>query len=99
MVDGSATAPTGGSGIGLGVARATLQRGAKTIIVGRSREKLASARAALGDVADVEDFVADVAHEGEIVRLYDSLGELDHLVVTAISPGYAPIASIEEAVA
>jgi NAD(P)-dependent dehydrogenase (short-subunit alcohol dehydrogenase family) len=89
----------GTSGIGLATAHAVVDRGARVVLVGRSADKLASARESFGADTAVEGFTADVAREEEVATLMERVGTFDHLVVTAIAPGYAPIASIDVAVA
>ncbi len=85
----------GSSGIGLAVAREAAQRGARTIVVGRSRDKLAAAHESLG----VETIAADVTREADIVRMFEQTGVVDHVVVTSATAGYAPIAELAEATA
>ncbi len=105
-LEGSKVVVVGGSsGIGLGVARAALERGARVTLVGRSRERLAKARAALGADTELAGraglalLVADVTREDDIVSMFDQVGTLDHLVVTAVTAGYAPIATMDARVA
>ncbi|HET9956579.1 MAG TPA: SDR family oxidoreductase [Polyangiaceae bacterium] len=83
----------GSSGIGLGVARAVVQRGGSVLIVGRSREKLEQAQGQLGSRARA--IRADVTVESEVARLAAQSGAVDHLVVTAVAGAYAPIAQLE----
>ena len=61
----------GSSGIGLGVARACLERGASLTLVSRSSEKLAGAAAELGDARRVRTSAADVTQEAEVRSLFD----------------------------
>lgn len=82
----------GSSGIGLGVARAALAAGAAVTIVGRTRDKLAAARAELDGKPDtVQADAGDVAAVQGLVR---ELGELDHLVTTAAELAFAPFAKL-----
>lgn len=76
----------GSSGIGLGVAAATLERGADLMIVGRSADKLERARRALGVDGRVETFAADMTQEANIAALFERIGVFDHLVSTAGTP-------------
>jgi NAD(P)-dependent dehydrogenase (short-subunit alcohol dehydrogenase family) len=80
----------GSSGIGLAIARAALARGAEVTIASRSADKLARAAAQLGAGARVATAVADVADEAAVAR---ALGArpVDHAVLTAVTPYYAPI--------
>jgi len=89
----------GGSGIGLGVARAALAEGATVTLAGRTPEKLAHAAgvlgAAPGDAARVRTAVADISREGDVARLFAAGGPVDHVVVTAVSAYYQPVAQLE----
>ena len=66
----SALVSGGGSGIGLGIARALLASGATVTIAGRSAERLAQARDALAaeslDVSRLHEVSADTTDEGQI---------------------------------
>src|ERR1700709_1176342 len=83
----------GSSGIGHAVAAAALARGAHVTIVGRSREKLDAAARALP--SPVTTIAADATREEDVARLFAETGAFDHLVVTAATGAYAPIASLE----
>ena len=72
----------GGSGLGQGVAAAAKSRGATVLIAGRSKKRLAAARAALGD--DVAALQADIADESGIREMAERAGAVDHVVVTAV---------------
>ena len=71
----------GSSGIGLATARAAAAEGATVIITGRSAERLAAARDALGGA--VSTHVLDAADEAGTRDLFASLPGLDHLFITA----------------
>lgn len=75
----------GASGIGLACARLFHSAGAQVGIVGRSPERLAAARQAVGDGAHTA--IADVADEhaitGAIGELATAMGGVDALVVSA----------------
>jgi NAD(P)-dependent dehydrogenase (short-subunit alcohol dehydrogenase family) len=77
----------GSSGIGLGVAKAAVERGAQVVLVGRSHPKLQVAEQKLA-TADrrVRAFAADTTQEAEILKLFDGVGAFDHLVSTAGGP-------------
>jgi NAD(P)-dependent dehydrogenase (short-subunit alcohol dehydrogenase family) len=81
----------GGSGIGLGVARASLARGARVVLVGRTRQKLERALSTLAAGERGQAIVADVTLEANVVRLFEQLPSVDHVVVTAAELAYQPI--------
>ncbi len=76
----------GSSGIGLGVAVATLESGADVVIVGRSPEKLEAAQRTLAAGRRLRGVAADMTSEPEVARLFDEVGAFDHLVSTAGTP-------------
>lgn len=84
----------GSSGIGHGVARAAAERGADVVLVGRHRERLDSAAQALGITPEPRSLVADVTRETDVAALFESVGAVDHLVVTAADLRYEPVASV-----
>ena len=61
----------GSSGMGLATARALVERGIDTVIVARSGEKLAAAKAALGTAAEVETLAADLYTPAGVDRVVD----------------------------
>lgn len=73
----------GNSGMGLALARHCLDRGAETIIVGRKEEKLAHARESLDAYPRLETMAADITQESQVLRLFECIGKLDHIVCTA----------------
>jgi len=77
----------GSSGIGLGVATAALENGAEVVIVGRSVDKLQAAEQTLDAKGSVKSLAVDMTNEADVARLFDTVGEFDHLVSTA---GSAP---------
>ena len=86
----------GSSGIGLGVAEALLREGATVSIVGRAQEKLRAAQESLGGGERVRTIVADVTDEGQVKRLFEQGGAIDHLVVTrGVPPVGAPVGSLD----
>jgi NAD(P)-dependent dehydrogenase (short-subunit alcohol dehydrogenase family) len=68
----------GSSGIGLATARRAADAGAHVTIVGRDEQRLAAASAQLE--GDVRAFVADVADEAAVAKLFASVDEVDHVV-------------------
>lgn len=73
----------GSSGMGLALARRCLDAGAQVIIAGRSEERLAEARASLGEPSALETIVTDIAQEQQVATLLERIGRLDHIVTTA----------------
>jgi NAD(P)-dependent dehydrogenase (short-subunit alcohol dehydrogenase family) len=71
----------GSSGIGLAVAKASAERGAKVVIAGRSQRRLDEARAAVG--GDVETHTLDFTREKMLILFFDRIGTFDHLVISA----------------
>ncbi|MDI3418512.1 SDR family oxidoreductase [Streptomyces luteolus] len=82
----------GSSGMGLGVARSAAAQGAASVVVtSRSADRLPDAAARVtegvtGAAPKVDALVCDLTDEQSIDALFDRVGPLDHLVVTA-SPG------------
>lgn len=95
---------TGASrGIGLGVARELLRRGAKVCLTARTPDPLAAAVAGLnsGDAIGVAGKADDPAHQEETVaRTLDTFGRVDLLVNNAgINPVYSPLVDVDAGVA
>jgi len=86
----------GSSGMGLALARRLLSQGAGVTLVGRSDDKLQTAREQLSDVGAPRLERADVTSEDEVRRLLERSGRLDHLVCTAadIRGAYVPLAEL-----
>jgi NAD(P)-dependent dehydrogenase (short-subunit alcohol dehydrogenase family) len=76
----------GSSGIGLATARRSMKEGAKVVIAGTDREKLARAAEELGDVAA---FGLDVMDEEAVAELFAGLGVVHHVLNTAGGVGGA----------
>lgn len=95
LEDRTAVVVGGGSGIGLAVAREALARGAEVVLAGRSRERLERALAGLAAGPRARAVAADVRREDDVVRLFEAVRQADHVVVTAIVPGYQPIAAFD----
>ena len=96
---------TGASrGIGLGIAKTLVERGAKVCLTARKPEALEEAVSSLGG-PDVAMFVAgksdDTDHQDETVaRTIETFGRLDYLVNnTGINPAYGPALDIDPAAA
>ena len=73
----------GSSGMGLALAEKAVTAGAHVTIAGRSAERLAAARQALSGAGPVKVAAADVTREEEVIRLFEAVGSLDHIVTTA----------------
>jgi len=88
-LEGKSVVVVGGSrGMGLGIASAAASRGADVVIVGRDSGRLERAKE---DVSGARTLAADATREADVVRLFDVVGALDHLIVTAADLRYAPI--------
>jgi NAD(P)-dependent dehydrogenase (short-subunit alcohol dehydrogenase family) len=70
----------GGSGMGLATARLLVAAGASVTLVGRSQDKLDSARASLSAPDEVHTFRCNLAHKADLERLIDYVeGEMTHV--------------------
>ncbi|GGV46085.1 3-oxoacyl-ACP reductase [Kitasatospora herbaricolor] len=102
---GQVAVVTGASrGIGLGIARELVARGAKVCVTARGADALAEAVQDLGgpEVAiGVAGKADDPAHQEEAVsRTMAAFGRLDHLVNnTGINPAYGPVLGTDDALA
>ncbi|WP_437682519.1 SDR family oxidoreductase [Sorangium sp. So ce131] len=85
----------GSSGIGLGVAKACLARGASLTLVSRSPQKLAAAAAELGAPGRACTFAADVTQEAEVRSLFHERPPAHHVVVTAVEGHYQPVRELD----
>lgn len=81
----------GATGIGFAVAQALSEREGSLVLAGRDEEKLAAAKARLHGVAKTQTVTLDVASEAQVAQLAQTLGAVDHIIVTAGSqaPGGA----------
>ena len=100
----------GSSGIGLAVARRSLDDGATVVIAGRSQQRLDAARAELAQTEMAQPEMAqtgspasrlsahpvDIGDPAQVTRLFDRVGTLSHLVVTAADLPYGPAVSLPE---
>lgn len=85
----------GASGAGYAIAEQAVAAGASVHIVGRSAEKLAKAKAALGD--KVQTHAADIGVEADVQRLASVLPAIDHLVTTAADLVFKPFLELTDA--
>ena len=77
----------GSSGMGLATAKAAAAEGAKVVITGRSKEKLKAAQSELPPETIAESL--DVADEAGTRALFERIGHLDHLFITAATVNLA----------
>jgi NAD(P)-dependent dehydrogenase (short-subunit alcohol dehydrogenase family) len=87
----------GSSGIGLAVAKAAINEGAKVIIASRSAEKLAKAKRELNN--STETFQLDLLREKTIKAFFEKIGSFDHLQLPGSEVRFGSIdtLSIEDA--
>ena len=90
----------GSSGIGLAVARRSLDDGATVVIAGRSQQRLDAACADLDrtglPAGRMSAHPVDIGDAAQVTRLFDRVGTLSHLVVTAADLPYGPVVSLSE---
>ena len=91
----------GSSGMGLAVARRCLSGGASVVIVGRSAERLETARAELAcaelaGTGRLRAMAADIGDRAQVTALFERTGTVRHVVVTAADLPYGPVASLTE---
>jgi NAD(P)-dependent dehydrogenase (short-subunit alcohol dehydrogenase family) len=79
----------GSSGIGLASARAALAAGGHVTIASRSEDKLAAAKAGIGDGA--ESVVLDTRNRADVEAFFEQAGAWDHVVISAASTPSGPI--------
>src|SRR5437763_4889386 len=85
----------GSSGMGLALAERLVTEGSDVTIAGRSEARLAKAASLLGaGPGSVQTASVDIADEQEVRDLLLTVGQLDHVVVTAADGvgAYSPIA-------
>jgi NAD(P)-dependent dehydrogenase (short-subunit alcohol dehydrogenase family) len=91
----------GSSGMGRAVARRCLADGTRVVIGGRSRDRLEAARADLvhadpAAAGRVDAVTVDLGDQADVARLFDQVGTLRHLVVTAADLPYGPVSTLTE---
>jgi NAD(P)-dependent dehydrogenase (short-subunit alcohol dehydrogenase family) len=98
--DGTIVVIGGSSGIGLAVARRSLDDGATVVIAGRSQQRLDAARADLARTGPLAGRLSahpvDIGDPAQVTRLFERVGTLSHLVVTAADLPYGPVVSLSE---
>jgi len=85
----------GSSGMGLATAKAAQADGAQVVVTGRSRDKLQSAEAELG--RDARVLALDIADEAGTRKLFEELGQVDHIFITGAATGFGLGLSAETA--
>lgn len=91
-LDGKVALVTGaGSGIGAALATELSRRGARPILLGRTRETLERTRAGLADPANAEILCTDLADAAERAAVARQIGALDVLVNNAGVVAAAPL--------
>lgn len=87
----------GSSGMGMALAKRSLEAGSSVIIVGRNEEKLKFAHKELQNSSALEVAAVDITREDEVVDLFKRIGRLDHIVSTAadIQGAYEFLPSLE----
>jgi len=76
----------GSSGMGLATAKAAKADGAQVVVTGRSRDKLRSAEAELGNGARA--LPLDISDEAGTRQLFEELGRVDHIFITGAATGF-----------
>ncbi|HMN99870.1 MAG TPA: SDR family oxidoreductase [Miltoncostaeaceae bacterium] len=83
----------GSAGIGLGTARRARAEGAEVVLTGRDPERLARAADEVGARSTA---AFDATDSSELERFFEDLATpVDHVMVTAGSPYYAPMAEMD----
>jgi NAD(P)-dependent dehydrogenase (short-subunit alcohol dehydrogenase family) len=82
----------GSAGIGLETARSARAEGADVILVARNPEHLADAAREVGATAS-EAF--DATDPAQLERFFGGLSSIDHVLVSAGAPSYAPLREID----
>lgn len=83
----------GSSGMGLAVARRAVADGARVVIAGRSPDRLEAAHA---ELVAADTMVVDLGDHAGVARLFDQVGTLRHLVVTAADLPYGTVSTLTE---
>ncbi|HEY3267971.1 MAG TPA: SDR family oxidoreductase [Armatimonadota bacterium] len=83
----------GSSGIGLATGQAAAAAGARVVVVGRRKDALDQAVGLIGPGASA--VAADIGIEADVRRVFETAGEVDHVVTTAANLTYAPITEFQ----
>jgi NAD(P)-dependent dehydrogenase (short-subunit alcohol dehydrogenase family) len=84
----------GSSGIGLGIAQACLEKGAKLIIASRNADKLARSRIELGK--EVQTQQMDISKPEQIKTFFKKIGKFDHVVTPGATVSWGALGTISE---
>ncbi|WP_343612718.1 SDR family oxidoreductase [Novosphingobium sp.] len=97
LADKTALITGGTSGIGLATARRFIEEGARVAITGTSADKLAAAKAALGDVLTIQADAGDAAAQAAVATaLRDAFGHLDAVFLNAGVADFRPLEGWDE---
>lgn len=83
----------GSSGIGHATARSALNAGARVTIAARDVARLKKAAAGLGDGTEIAS--VDVTQEDQVAEVFTSLGEVDHVLLSAGTPMFGPFNKLD----
>ncbi len=87
----------GSAGLGAGIATVLAAEGARVAIVGRTKERLEAAAAAIGAVPIVADLGQPEGPPSAVTAAVDQLGGLDLLVVNSGGPPAGTFEQLDEA--
>ncbi len=80
----------GSSGIGLATAELARNEGAEVMIASRNKERVSAAAEKIG----AKPFVVDVTSDDSVAALFNSVGMVDHVVVTAAQLRSGPFKTV-----
>lgn len=84
--------------MGLALAEQCLEAGAEVVIAGRHHNRLAAARARLGEPSGLSITETDITEESQVATSFERIGSLDHIVSTAadLNGAYGMLPELEE---
>lgn len=84
--------------MGMALARTLLTEGMNVTIVGRYADRLSAARAELAQAGhgEIDTAISDIGREDDVAALFDRVGQVDHVAVTAADATgvYGPTAEV-----